>query len=117
MGWLEKEELLLPGRNNSVAALWHPCDGKVNRGGEAPMTRVGQVAYTAAQEVGVRVPAAAFPVRPSSQYCNCNKCVKNPIQKSLKFYLEIFFSRLLSTHIEEKTLCNGTTKKIEKKYF
>ena len=35
---------LPPGRCNSVAALRHPCDGKVNRGGKAPMTRVGLVA-------------------------------------------------------------------------
>ena len=40
VGWLEKEELLPPGRGNSVAALRHPCDRKVNRGGKATMTRV-----------------------------------------------------------------------------
>ena len=34
-----------PGRSNSVEALRHPCDRKVNQGGKAPMTRVGLVAY------------------------------------------------------------------------
>ena len=38
-------ELLLPGRSISVATfIRHPCDWKFNRGGKAPMTRVGLVA-------------------------------------------------------------------------
>ena len=40
VGWLEKYELLPPGRSNSVAALRHPCDGTVNRGSKAHMMSV-----------------------------------------------------------------------------
>ena len=35
-GWLEKFELLLPGGSNSVAALRHPCDRKVNEEAKLP---------------------------------------------------------------------------------
>ena len=47
----------------------------------------------ASRETGIRVPA-----RPSSQYCNCTKCVKNSIknvqyeeEKKLNTFLKISF--------------------------
>ena len=49
-----------------------PCIGKVNRGGETPKTRKGQM-HPASTEAGDRVPA-----RPSSQHCNYTEFVKTP---------------------------------------
>ena len=41
VGWLAVERQIPSGGVDSVAALWPSCCGKVNRGGQAPMTRRG----------------------------------------------------------------------------
>ena len=60
------------GRRDTVDTGQTPCIGKVNRGGETPKTRKGQM-HPASTEAGDRVPA-----RPSSQHCNYTEFVKTP---------------------------------------
>ena len=68
------------------AALRHSCDGKVNRGGNAPMTRVGQVACcnNRSQSSSPRQPHS----QPDPALNNAIVlCVKKPIQKTYSFQI------------------------------